>query len=413
MALFFRLRLKPYGARNYDHAIVVYETVRKLEESLLHSISMPRYLPSKVFILLVAMLILTACASNPKPNLSPPPALQYPTADVQVTDVDVLALTPAMEAFMQRYVLLHPDLDTRLNLLNLSVANTGVLGFDFDDTRTLSAAKAFETRSGNCIGFANMMVAMARRAGLKAQYQEVLRRPEWSSFEDTTVLTKHINVVISSNNYSYVVDASGASIKPTARRRLISDAEAKALYFSNIGVDALLNNDIATSYAYLVKAIDVAPRISGSWVNLGVLFGRNKQLGEAAQVQQTALQIDANDYSAMNNLYGVYIALDELEAAQDLQDKVEKYRQKNPYYLLKLSEEARQEARFDDAINLLQRAIRKKENEHLLHFAMAKTQYLSGETIAAQTSLQRARELVHGDMLAHYNQPLNELVSQQ
>ena len=98
------------------------------------------------------------------------------------------------------------------------------------------------------------------------------------------------------------------------------------------------------------------------------------------------------------------------EAAQNLQAKVEKYRRANPYYLLYLSDEALALEQYDEAISLLRRAIKKKKDDHTLHFALAKTQYLSGEKTAAENSLARARELAPQDMLVYYARPLNELI---
>ena len=218
--------------------------------------------------------------------------------------------------------------------------------------------------------------------------------------------------MVSSPKYSYVVDVSGVKFKPTERRRIISDPYAKALYYNNIGAEALLGGELPTAWSYLVKAIDTEPVLPDPWINLGVVYGRNEQLSEAELVYQTALQIDDSEYSAMNNLYEVYLVQENLEAAEELRVKVEKYRQKNPYYLMKLSEESLELGQYEESINLLQRAIKKKDNDHILYFAMAKTQYLSGQTIAAQDSLVRARELAPQRMLAYYNRPLKELVTE-
>jgi len=381
---------------------------KQLVVKLSQNISIFLFLPARVM-LLAGMLMLTACVTQISRHTTPPPLL-YSGPDVQVTDVDVLAVTPAMHAFLERYILSYTNPETRLRLLVLAVTSTGVLGFDYDEARTLTAAAAFETRSGNCIGFANMMIALAREAGLEAGYQEVSRRSEWSSRDDTVLLIKHINVVVSSPQYSYVVDISGIRFKPGVRRRLLADAEGRALYFNNIGAEALLKNKLATAWAYLVKSIDTAPSLADPWVNLGVVFGRNEQLDEAVLAYQTALQIDNSEYAAMSNLYEVYLAQEDLQAANNLQRRVEKYRLQNPYYLMKLSEEALEQARFEESVSLLRRAIRKKDNDHQLHFALAKTQYLSGQTVAARSSLQRARELAPQDMLAHYSRPLKELV---
>jgi len=376
---------------------------------LLPEISVSRFLPGRAAFLLAGVLMLSACATQHPVDTIPPPLLNS-GPEMQVADVDVLAVTPQMEAFLERYILPYEDHETRLNLLTLAVTSRGVLGFDYDEERTLTAAQAFETRSGNCIGFANMMVALARAAGLEADFQEVFRRPEWTSREDTLLLIKHINVVVSSPRYSYVIDISGVKIKPTERRRIVPDSYAKALYYNNIGAEALLGGELPTAWAYMVRAINTEPYVPDPWVNLGVVYGRNEQFNEAALVYQTALTIDAAEYSAMSNLYEIYLEQENLEAAEALRAKVERYRQKNPYYLMKLSEESLELGQYEESIKLLKRAIKKKDNDHVLHFAMAKTQYLSGQSVAAQDSLHRARELAPQKMLAYYNRPLKELV---
>jgi tetratricopeptide (TPR) repeat protein len=376
---------------------------------LLPDVSVICFLPGRTTFLLAGILVLSACATQRPVDTTPPPLLNS-GPQIQIADVDVLEVTLEMEAFLERYILSYENPEIRLNMLTLAVTSSGVLGFDYDEARTLTAAKAFQTRSGNCIGFANMMIALAREAGLEADYQEVFRRPEWTSREDTLLLIKHINVVISSPRYSYVVDVSGVEIKPTERRRIIPDPYAKALYYNNIGAEALLEDELPMAWAYLVTAINTEPELPDPWINLGVVYGRNEQLNAAELVYQTALEIDHSEYSAMNNLYEVYLVQENMEAAEDLRVKVENYRERNPYYLMKMSEESLELGRYEESIKLLQRAIRKKDNDHKLYFAMAKTQYLSGQTMAAQDSLVRARELAPQKMLAYYNRPLKELV---
>ena len=364
-----------------------------------------------IAIVLAAMLILSACATQRVVHVGEPPPL-LGGSDLQVVDVDVLEVSPAMEKFLRRYIMRYQDRHTRATLLMSAVSGNGVLGFKYDDTLTLTAAEAFEARAGNCVGFANMFVALARRAGLRARYQEILRQPEWSSRDETVLLIKHINVILELPGYVYVMDVSGIDINPVARRHIIEDSYAKALYWNNIGAEALLKNDLPTAHAYISKAIETESALTDSWVNLGVVLGRNDQLDDAAFALRQALEIDPSESAALSNLYEVYLTQEDLSSAAQIEKEVEKYRQKNPYYLLYLSEEALMESRFEESKEFLQRAIRKKKNDHLLHFAMAKTQYLSGETEAAENSLLRARELAPQSMLAYYGRPLDELVAE-
>jgi Flp pilus assembly protein TadD len=353
-------------------------------------------------------LLVASCASTPLVRTAPPPLAG---ADpVGIPDIDMLELTPRMERFLEHYVLGYPSSDTRRELLTLALTDRSMLGFHYNVNRTLTAKEAFDTRSGNCIAFANLFVAMARRAGLNARYHEVLLPPEWSSQDDTLIVTKHINVVVNSPRGLFQIDISGEDIEQGTHRRVLDDREAKALYFNNLAMEALFEGDLATAHAYLSEAIETAPGLSDAWSNLGVVLGRNGQREDAETAYRAALDINPSERSALGNLYGLYLAQERLEEAQSIRKQVERYRRDNPYYLLALSDEAIEQKDYEKSISLLSRAIEKKNDEHRLHFAMARTQYLSGREDEAQSSLLRARELAPDEAQENYSRPLAELV---
>ena len=369
-----------------------------------------KYLTGRLLLVLFVLSLFSGCATVQTDRITPPPLLNAGPA-VQVEDIDVLAVSPEMDRFLERYILKYEDSRTRLELLIRSVMIDGNLGFEYDESRTMTAAETFKARSGNCVAFSNMIIALARRAGLEAEFQEVFIRPVWSDhLDDTVLLIKHVNVIVKSRRFSWAVDVSGVEIDPTDRRRIVDDSYAKALYLNNIAVGALLENDLPTAYAYMRNAIDSNSEVVDSWVNLGVIYGRNNQLDDAALAFQQALRIEPGDYSALSNLYEVYLEQQKFALATELQPKVERYRRNNPYYLLRLSDEALELEQYQESIKLLQKAITKKEDDHKLYFALAKTQYLSGEMTAAEKSLLRARELAPD---AYYERPLAELVADQ
>ena len=134
---------------------------------------------------------------------------------------------------------------------------------------------------------------------------------------------------------------------------------------------------------------------------------------DAVTVLQRALELDAHEYSAMNNLYEIFVEQGNLEAAEELKARVDRYRRNNPYFLLQLSYEALESNRYEESNELLSRAIRKKGNDHMLHYALAKSLYLSGKQAAALDSMKRARELAPEDMLTYYERPLDELIAEE
>lgn len=357
----------------------------------------------------LAVVTLAACSSSPPRPLAPPP-LDHAGPDIAVPEMELLEVTPEMQAFLERYVLPYDNPDTRLDLLTLALGRHGALGFHYDGGHSLSASDAFAKRSGNCLSFANLLVAMARRSGLQAEYQQVYVPRDWISRDNTILLEKHVNVIVSGRHQAYVMDITGQDPGPGAHRQVLSDAEAHALYYNNLGVEALLAGDLPTAHAWIVEALRIAPGMADPWVNLGVVLGRNGQQADAAFAYHAALRADPAETAALSNLYDIYLARGELERAAEVQQRVERYRRQNPYYLLKLSDEAIAATRYQESLDLLKRALSKKQDDHVFHFALARSQYLAGEKIAAEESYRRARELAPGHLLARYERPLPELI---
>jgi tetratricopeptide (TPR) repeat protein len=378
------------------------------------AISVHPHRTGRNFLMLAMVLafLLPACATQSLKIPAPPPLLNA-GPPVVVPDVELLTVNAQMEKFLQRYVLEYDDPNIKRQLLSLAVSSKAMLGFHYNPERTLTAEEAFKTRSGNCLAFANLFIAMAREAGLKARYHEVQIPPEWDSQNDTFIVSRHINVVIEGPRGLWEVDISGQEIKVNAKRRIMQDSEATAMYFNNLAIEALFKDDLPTAHAYLSKAIEIGPGLADSWSNLGVVLLRNEQVRDAEMAYKTALMINPAELSAMGNLYDLYVNEENLTAANDLERRVERYRLENPYYLMLLSDEALEKREFDESIELLNRAIEKKEDEHRLHFALARTQYLSGHPDAAESSLNRARELAPEDIRSDYDRPLRELVQSE
>jgi hypothetical protein len=83
-----------------------------------------------------------------------------------------------------------------------------LLDFDYDPQVTLQADEAFAARTGNCLTFSSLFIAMAREAGLEAWYQEIAIPPKWRAVNDTLLVSMHVNAVVEDNGKRYTVDVS-------------------------------------------------------------------------------------------------------------------------------------------------------------------------------------------------------------
>ncbi|MEE8340223.1 MAG: tetratricopeptide repeat protein [Xanthomonadales bacterium] len=350
---------------------------------------------TRLFGLLTVSVILSACAVQTQRATLIPALENQPL--VEIEPVDLLAVSASMQRFIRNYA--PEDMARGRKAWNLAYAALDpiLLNFDYDPSLTLTAADTFKQRTGNCLSFSNMFVALAREAGLNAWFQEVKLPPEWSNINETILVSMHVNAVVQDGQSEYVVDVSGAKRAEWTRIRKLSDAEAAAQYYNNLGADALVKNDLPRAFAYFEKAIGIAPDTSYIWSNLGVVYNRNGQREDAKKIYLTALEINPAEAVALNNLHAIYLKEGDLFRAEKISSRVEKHRRKNPYYLHHLSSQALDEQRYGDAIELLKRAIKLNDAEYRFHITLARSLYLNGEKNAALQSLAQAKLLAPPD----------------
>lgn len=340
---------------------------------------------------LAMSVLLCACAGTPVTPHAIPPLENQPAYPVE--RADLLEISPDMSRFVER-TLESEDLGGgRAWSLAYATLDPYILEFEYDPQVTLAAADAFEQRTGNCLTFSNLFIAMARSAGMESWYREVEVLPEWSKVNDTMLVSMHVNAVVRDRGKEFVVDVSGREREHNERVRRLSDEEAEAQFYGNLGVDALIENDLPRAYAYFALALDVRPGLPYIWSNLGVVFRRNDQTEEAKLAYRTALEFDPDHAVSLNNLYVIYEEEGDMEAAEATYARVEKIRRRNPYYLHYLASLASEEQRHADAVGYMRRAIQIEDSEYRFHQRLAQSYYLLGQEEKAQASLERARRL--------------------
>lgn len=342
--------------------------------------------------LAVLSVLLSACAAKEVIQTPPIPKLSnQPSYDIE--RIDPLAMSPEMKQFVESQLSKKSSRDDKAWKLAYASMDPWILDFDYDPHITLTASEAFHTRRGNCLTFSNMFIAMARYAGLDAWYREVEIEPEWDSREDTLLVSLHVNAATRNRGMEYVIDVSRRPVREGERYRRISDREAEAQLYNNLGAHALVKNDLPTAYAYFRLAEETMSGLPYIWSNLGVVLNRNEQVEDAILAYETALQLDGRHSVSLNNLYSIYEEQGDLEKAQKLQQQVERNRRKNPYYMHYLSEVAFSELRWDEAIDYAKRAIRLEDTEYSFYYTLAQLQYQTGKADLAESNLRIAKNL--------------------
>jgi len=310
-----------------------------------------------------------------------------------VKQVDLLALSPEMTAFLDEHVDRNGKQTEKLAQLVYAIIGEDrfVLAFD-DSTRT--AQSTFQDRRGNCISFTNMFVAMARDLELDASYQEVTIPPDWSMTGQTFLFSQHVNALVGMKNaLSRVVDFNTFNIGVPEDSREISDQRARAHYFNNIGVEHMLAGETRLAYANFRESLQEDQTFSSSWVNLGVLHRREAYPGYAEAAYLEALEYDKSSLMAMSNLANLYTEQGRIELAEHYLSKVKSHRMSNPFYRYELANAAIAEGDYKTAIRNLKYAIRKRKDQDQFYFLLSLSYLMSGEKETAQRWMEKAEEV--------------------
>ena len=367
----------------------------------------------------VFVLLLTAACSTPGQH-----SIAVPTADLltgaalplssltttPITRADAMALDDAMRAFVAESI---GDRNQHSLILDGLVRGMHAYGFftlEYVVGDTYTARETFHLKRGNCISFTLLFVALARESGLRVSYQIVEVPPVWQADPELTVIANHINALIETPSRDYVVDFNESRFESRHEREKISDDHALALFFNNLGAEAMLRGEQALAFHYFKEAITIDPDVPDAWVNLGLLYARHELHGHAESAYFHALEIDPLQRSALTNLANLYDALGEVMVAQEYHERIRRYQQRNPFYHYALAQQALEEDRLEDAAASMSRAIRLKRDAHDFHYQLGLAQIELGQLDSATLSLTRARDYASSSELkAKYDAALESV----
>ena len=136
------------------------------------------------------VILLSACTTVPEDPRAEPEYRALLVGDVifgepvsvnEVPDVELLGVSDEMRAFIAEEVgtVRVPTVKFRRMFRGLHRDGYFAANYIADSTRT--AADTFHHKSGNCLSYTSMFIALAREAGLDARFQLVQVPPNWDA----------------------------------------------------------------------------------------------------------------------------------------------------------------------------------------------------------------------------------------
>lgn len=265
-------------------------------------------------LLLLACLLLSACASAPLP-LRPEPLFDDARFAPPTRPVDagqVFALSEPMRRYVE--VEIAPQLrrqGLRDGLVD-ALYSRSQLKLEYDSTMTRTAAQAFEARSGNCLSLVIMTAALARHLGLAVQYNDVFSDETWSRNGSLMVNSGHVNLTLGhrlgddhfrfDGGRTLIIDFNPPEPGRRPLYRAIGEATIVAMFMNNRAAEALAEGRADDAYWWVRSALLEAPTFTPAYATLAVVYLRHGQPQRAEQALREVLDHEPANTLMLANL---------------------------------------------------------------------------------------------------------------
>ncbi len=354
----------------------------------------------------IALLVISGCQTNNNVHIVPSLVFHddvFPnyTKTIIETEAEIFEIGNDASQFVDRALNRTRNQDKRIKLLADSIFDHSNLALIYENSANTIAKDTFSNRRANCLSLVIMTYAMAQYAGLGVQFQQVETPELWERRDGNNILNGHVNLLLypktASNVILYEQRSYQLDFDPQNQRshypvRFIEKPRVLAMFYNNKAVDAMVNKDYSTAYAYLRKALSEEPSLGEGWTNLGVLYRRNGRIELAEESYAQALLVDANDTSALENMANIYNLTGRTELAAPILTLLETKRKNNPYYHFLLGETAYEQKRWADAIKHYRRSIRLDRYQHQFYFSLSKSYYHLGNLEMSEKYIKLAKK---------------------
>jgi tetratricopeptide (TPR) repeat protein len=296
--------------------------------------------------------------------------------DGELETVNILALSNDLKNFVDQHVDRSWPTSKRLVALRDILFSEEHFDLQYESGKTKTAIETYQSRTGNCLSMTNLYIAMARYSGLNANYHVVDAVPQWHHSVDTLILTRHINSTGKlKNGDNYVLDFLPNVRTNRDTAETVSDRYALAIYYNNLGAEAIITKEHDLAMQYLNTALKLEPKMSDIWNNMGINQRRLFRLDLAEASFKQAIKLNYFSSPAMSNLSNLFYHNAQNTEAKALEKRVARYRKRNPYYRYANARIAFDKQNYHTAQYEVEEAIRLKDDEIVFFELLSRIYY--------------------------------------
>jgi len=327
----------------------------------------------------------------------------------EVPDADLLRLSDSMVAFVDENVGRTRLSGTRFKRLLGALSKDGYFETPYDPGKTQNAADTFASKAGNCLSYTTMFIALTRASGLDARYQIVDVPPTWDADSGYLIRYTHVNALLRNVQMDQVsgsdvtVDFNTVRPDPEFRHHVVSDDYAAALFYANRSVDHVRHDERRLAFAYLRKAIGLAPGNPDLWINLGAIYAKHDDFLSAAEAYEVALSVDPGNKGAISGLARAWANHGDDARAAPYLARAKRYRDRNPYFHFAVAQAEFEQQRYQSALESINTAIDLRRRQGEFYFLQGLVLQKLGDPVAARKSFKLAERFgSYGDLKQRY-----------
>ena len=287
--------------------------------------------------------------------------------------------------------------DQKLDYLVRNMIMYNRFHLEYAEDSTFTATKLLTKKRGNCISFSHLLIALSRAAGLPSHYVYILKNPSFSVYEKTISVNYHVMTGIEIQDEIRFYDFQPGYNRSFFRLYGVSDLEAIALHYNNIGAEYITRDNLKMAEKYLTIAYKLAPENSEILSNYGLLAMRKNQPQVAKKYLWRAVNLDQTCYPAWHNL--LYLSVVEKDQNTFMALKKELKSVESPTIKVFLASLAYREKNYSHTIDLLDGIDPERTRLNIVYLLRAQAYYQMGNIEASREMLNRYRKTGGNDDL--------------
>jgi Tfp pilus assembly protein PilF len=269
------------------------------------------------------------------------------------------------------------------------------LHFQYSPFETYSAERAFYERRGDCLSFANLVNALARRVGVNTYFVYINDVPHHYERGGWFYTSSHVAVGFSEGATNYVSDFPREPDEWTVMLfRRIPDEDAAALYYNSIAADRLVAGRVEEAERILGHLVDRNVNAAEIYNNYGLVLNRRGQHAEANAVFDHAAKRFPGYAPLYNNGASLAIAAGQPELATQWLERFDQASQSDPFAHFIRGLEHYKNRRFDKAESDFAAAAKAYDRSATSLAWLVRSQAEGGRRREAAETFRRLRALV-------------------